>query len=238
MRLLLLALISFLPLSAQVKRYYIVGAMEGLVVKLAESPESQPIEYVRLPVPIPPTLVAQRRAQDELNKICEVHFIVACTHIPERSGGRSDLWILEAPNRWKPETPITVGGCLITAGLVSAPVGMGGRLEDVYGQAFVNAATMKQGWYTELGPDGGRSAWIIGIPRMVQYFELEQTLAKQKQQRQTRRPLPTGEKRITIEDDPKQMSEEQHAEWVQRKATEAGVEYDPKTMVVRKIAQD
>ena len=235
MRALLLALIALLPLSAQVRRYYIVGAMEGLVVALAESPESQPSQYVRLPVPEPPTLVAQRRAQDELNKLCQTPWVVACTHIPEQSGGRSDLWILEGPNQWKPATRITLGGCLICAGLVASPVGMGGALEDVYGQAFVDAAVNRRGYYADLGPDGGRSAGIIGIPRMVQYFELEQTLAKQKQQRQTRRPLPTGEKRITIEDDPKQMTEEQHAEWIQRKATEAGVEYDPKTMTVRKL---
>ena len=43
---------------------------------------------------------------------------------------------------------------------------------------------------------------------------------------------------VTIEVDPKQMTEEQHAEWVQQKAAEAGVEYNPQTMVVRKIHQD
>ena len=239
MRLLLLALIAFLPLSAQVKRYYIVGAMEGLVVALAESPESQPSEYVRLPVPTPPTLVAQRRAQDELNKLCQTPWIVACTHIPEQSGGRSDLWILEGPNRWKPATRITMAGCLITAGLVASPVHMGGALEDVFNQAFVNAAVNQQGWYTELAQDGGRSAWIIGMDRQLQYFELQQAVASQKQSQRSRRlRQPEGEKRITIADDPKQMTEEQHTEWVQRKATEAGVEYDPKTMIVRKIAQD
>jgi len=208
------------------------------VVALADSPESQPIEYVRLPVPTPPTLVAQRRAQDELNKLCGIPWIVACTHIPDQSGGRSDLWLLEAPNKWKPETPITIGGCLITFGLVASPVGMGGRLEDTYNQAFTSAAVARTGWYAELGPDGGRSAWIIGMARQLQYAELQQTLASQKQSQRSRRPRPEGEKRITIPDDTDHMTEEQHAEWVQMKATEAGVDYNPRTMVVRKIAQD
>jgi len=79
MRALMIALLALLPLSAQVHRYYVVGAREGLVVALADSPESQPIEYVRLPVPTPPTLVAQRRAQDELNKLCGIPWIVWST---------------------------------------------------------------------------------------------------------------------------------------------------------------
>ena len=234
MRMLLIFLLSILPLTAQVHRYYVVGSSDGFVVALAEAPDSAPSQWVRLPIPRPPTPMAQSMADTEFQHLCQTPWVVACTHIPEQSQGYSDLWILEGPNGWKPQGRVTLGGTLISEGLVTAPVGMGEPYQSALDQAWYCAAAYKTGWFERLDADHGRDAWIIGMPRQVQYLELQKALAQQRQERHPERIQPEN-KRITIPDDTKSMTEEQHAEWVQGKAAEAGVEYDPRTMTVRKL---
>lgn len=218
----------------QIHRYYIVGSRQGFVVALADSPDSAPSQWVRLPLQRPPTPMAQAMADAAFAKLCEVPWVVACTHIPEQSSGFSDLWILESPSGWKPATRLTLGGCLITYGLVTSPLHMGEPLQGVYDQAFVNAAVQKTGWYEHLDDNQGRDAWIIGMGRQVQYLELQRAIAQQRQERHPERVQPENQ-RITLPDDTQSMTGEQRDDSARARARDRGIDYDPKTMMVRKL---
>ena len=226
-----LAMLVFLPLGAQ--HYYIVGSSTGLGIKLAEAPGMPSKMTVRLPVPTPPTAQAQAMAQAELDGMCSVAWEVALSHDPERSNGYSDVYLLSGPNGWRPKVRLSAGGNLITFGLVAAPKDVGGALQDVYEQAFVNAVANREGWYQQLGPDGGRNAWIVGNDRMIQYFELLQILGAQRQPQQ-KRPFPPTRGRVTIPDKPEQsLTSEQQRQVDQYR--EKGILFDPVKMTIKRI---
>ncbi|WLT30633.1 hypothetical protein [Geothrix sp. PMB-07] len=203
MRSLLLLVFSLVSVALSAQHYYVAGSHPGLVVGLADAPNLPERFRVALPLSQPPTAQAQAMAQASLDRFCSSSWEVALTNDPDVDSGYADLWVVRrVSDGWRPSTRLTVGGMLINDGLVSAPVGCDRPLQDVYDQAFTNAVAYKAGWFQQLGPDGGRNAWIVGKARVVQHLQLEQMLASKAQddkraqdadaQRELRRALKTA----------------------------------------------
>jgi len=230
-RITLAVLFAVLPLGAQ--QYYLAGAGHGYTVGLSLAPRERPVRTIRLPIPVPPTPKAEAEAKGEPEGVRSRPILVALAHIPEESGGYSDLWVLAREDGWRPTTRLTIGGMLMNAGLVRAPLNQG-PLQEVYDQAFVNAVANNTGWFARIGV-AGENAWIAGKERMAMMFQLRMDLANQASAQ--RRKAEEDEER-NFKRGLKGLPYDQQVEAVNRRLAKRGMVFDPKRMRVHPIGEE